>query len=276
MMIVGDSRNDEVSLSEGELEIGILPGKSQAAGTSVKIAQNNIVVDPSSVITDHLVEAEFGVNVERGQNLDVDKGSEPIQHQNKKYRHRIVRFETDENDRILEQVYSYRAVSEKRRERCYMSRDELEAAVSGANSFAESYASLHEDWHATIEMLLLSDGSNSNICGSDYGDEEQEQIEEDVEEAILILTESNARGLEFSSRLLQKHQGWANKSVLRRFGQLVTSAEGDEWGFADRLRERCLSVNRSTRRLAVFLARGDAIQARIVYEEDSTWERWKS
>jgi hypothetical protein len=194
---------------------------------------------------------------------------------------RRVRFVADDNDRVVEQVFRYRAVSERRKDRCYMSKTELGEAVEQANQFAKSYATLHEDWHSTVESLLLSSGSsnnnnnnNNNGSGED-GDNNNESVDDDDNEAILILTESSARGLEYSSRLLQKHQEWANRSVLRRYHQLAARAhdENTRCDMAALLRERCEHVNRFTRHLAYQLARGDAIQARIVYEQDGTWGR---
>jgi hypothetical protein len=202
---------------------------------------------------------------------------------------RQVQFVTDDNDRVVEQVFRYRAVSERRKERCYMSKTELGEAVEQANQFAKSYATMHEDWHSTVESLLLSscssnnnnNNNNNNGSGED-GDNNNESVDENVvvddddNEAILILTESSARGLEYSSRLLQKHQEWANRSVLRRYHQLAGRAhdENTRCDMAELLRERCEHVNRFTRHLAYQLARGDAIQARIVYEQDGTWDRW--
>jgi hypothetical protein len=203
-------------------------------------------------------------------------------------RRRHVRFDTDSSDRVVEHVFRYRAVSDRRKDKCYMSKAELSEAVEQANRFAKSYASMHEDWHGTIESLLLSSSSDD---GSDNVHDDNDDNDDDDTEAILILTESSARGLEFSSRLLQKHQEWANRSVLRRCHQLAARARAgcdndadgtssskgrlDDDGAAELLRERCEHVNRFTRRLAVHLARGDAIQAQIVYEEDGTWARWK-
>jgi hypothetical protein len=195
---------------------------------------------------------------------------------------RRVRFVADDNDRVVEQVFRYRAVSERRKDRCYMSKAELSEAVEQANQFAKSYATLHEDWHSTVESLLLSSGSNNTNGSGEDGDNNNESVsvsvvdDDDYNEAILILTESSARGLEYSSRLLQKHQEWANRSVLRRYHQLAARAhdENTSCDMAELLRERCEHVNRFTRNLAYQLARGDAIQARIVYEQDGLWDRW--
>jgi hypothetical protein len=187
---------------------------------------------------------------------------------------RAVRFVTDEQGRIVEHVFRYRAVSEKRRELCFLSREELRRAVLDANAFAESYASLHEDWYDMVDALFLSSSSE---------DEVPEEGEQTIQASTLCLTSSSARGLEFTSTLLQKHQTWVNRTLIRHYRQLVVSSMGasgareeltsDE--VAERLGERCRLVNRPSRHLAREMARGDEVQARLFYQGDDTWVMWK-
>jgi hypothetical protein len=188
-------------------------------------------------------------------------------------RHWRVRFAMAAGDRdggegrVAEEVFRYRAVSIRRRGLCYMSRREQGEARQRATTFAETFSDLHEDWHGTIVGLLLGSDHGSGGCDNDSNDT-------DDDEAVLTLTGSSARGLEFSSRFLRKHQEWTNRSVLRRHHQLREDATGADEG-SILLGEHCERLNRHASGMAAKLGRGDALQARIVYEEDGLWAKWK-
>jgi hypothetical protein len=230
--------------------------------------------DPDSVAVYALDDPDPKRDASAGREVE-QRPADEIERPADDRRRRRVRFATAAGDRdggdgegrVVEEVFRYRAVSDRRKGLCYMSRREQGEARQRATAFAETFADLHEDWHGTIAGLLLgSDGGS----GDDKDDDEDEE-----EEAVLILTEASARGLEFSSRFLRKHQEWTNRSVLRRHRQL---REDDDTG-ADEgsalLGEHCARLNRRTSGMAAQLGRGDALQARIVYEEDGVWATWK-
>jgi hypothetical protein len=230
--------------------------------------------DPNSVAVHALDEPDRKRDA-RGREVErpADEIERPDDDRRRHYRR--VRFamaaecrnDGDGEGRVAEEVHRYRAVSRRRRDLCYMSRREQGEALQRAKAFAETYSDLHEDWHGTIAGLLL--GSDD---GRGSGDEDDDEDEDD--EAVLILTESSARGLEFSSRFLRKHQEWTNRSVLRRHRQLREDAAGADADSA-LLGEHCARLNRHTSRMAARLGQGDALQARIVYEEDGVWATWK-
>jgi hypothetical protein len=184
---------------------------------------------------------------------------------------RRVRFAISASDgapgRVAEEVFRYRPVSSRRRELCYTSRREQCEAVDRARTFTEFYIATHEEWHGTIAGVFLSTTDGGGLNDGDDDDDDNK------DDAVLILAASPARGLEFSSKLLRRHQEWANKSILRRHRQLQTDLSGEE---ADALLgEHCERLNRRARGLAAQLGRGDALQARLVYEEDGAWAKWK-
>lgn len=95
-------------------------------------------------------------------------------------------------------------------------------------------------------------------------------------EAIKILTESEARGLEIRmSALMWKHQKYAQTSTLQRYKSLVGEGltEDDTSYF---LRSRCLQLNSCAAEMARSLAIGDEIEARKIFVEEGLIEdnRW--
>jgi hypothetical protein len=263
-------------LCREEIVVGVRSGSCQE-----KNNRESIIADPSSV-ADHLLdeplplsltvqhdclhETELDDRLIAGPEKGATSNNERLHS-----RRRTVRFETDKKGRIVETVFLYRAISERCPDRCYLSREALQRAVTEANAFAEKYASVHEDWHPAVEALLLT--SSDPLSSSEDEDDPTQEREQALEESTVTLAGSSARGLEFTSPLLQKHQVWANRSILRRYRQL---AEASSVGvMAERIGDRCRQVNRPSRRLAREMARGDEVQARLVYQEDDTWNRWK-
>jgi len=87
------------------------------------------------------------------------------------------------------------------------------------------------------------------------------------EEAIKILTESEARGMEIRmSALMWKHQKYAQSSTLQKYKSLTSNArsEDETWNL---LRIRCIQLNSCAADMARNLAIGDELEARKIYAE---------
>lgn len=167
---------------------------------------------------------------------------------------RKVRFDVDENDSIKEVVHSIVAMSEDLKPFLYASRKETRRSKKDTKEFATSYAREHIECVKSVERLL-----NSPLKRSGQGAHLSEQ------QALRIIGNSEVRGLEVRmSRLLMRHQRWANQAILDR------QAELREEGVKSTdllLRSRCIQVNRCTQELAQRLAEADRHIADQIYYE---------
>ena len=231
-----------------------LSDSSQVARLTEKETTFAIAKSSSSTCDDHLM---YHLDSKGSIRFDVLRLSSdgkavkacPIPNQN----NRRVRFAEDENGSIQEDVYIYKAVSETRKGRYYHSKADLQEMMQTAHQFAQDHISANPEWLNHVESLLFNSIESA-------GDDDS-----DVDHIIRLVSVSEARGLEFSSPLLQKHQAWAVQSVLRRQKQLMAQRNPEP---ADLLRERCERVNRFTRAMALKVAKGDALEARRIYESE--------
>jgi hypothetical protein len=172
------------------------------------------------------------------------------------YSRSTVRFQLDEYNEIVRDVYEYDAIPEDLKKKCYLTTNRIVAKKRSARSFCTLYAQLNPDYVDSI------------ACVFDSPLQHQQQPptnDRNKADACQLLAVSEARGLErHINSVVTKYQRHAIQAVVARFRQLQACEISPEQVGA-LLRKRSLELTKCSKLFALQLAAGDQVEARRIH-----------